>query len=353
MGGYFILHDYYGWYDAAGNNGSPIKKAIDLDLKGFEQVQIDTGFASFVVFRKTTDMLPRVSRAPKRADGRPTVGLVIIAKGDEGATIIARAIVSAWKMVDAVTVITDGGPQTAEVCRHLGADVYVRPTPKVDWDRGVGFIAGARNEALAIAEPKTDYVLILDPDDVYTGEIPTTLTADAYEVVIHDGGLRYTRVQMFKSGKGYHYEGIRHEALTFQGTLARLPDLIYHRGHGGHQDLDPPAIKYSKHAKDFERWLVDHPDDSRAQFYLGQSYRDAGQGDKPSRPTKCASPTRGAGMRSATTPPSRSRASSESAVTIPRWRSCAPTRSARRAPNRSASWPTGCATTSRSATRSP
>ncbi|URR36064.1 class I SAM-dependent methyltransferase [Thermosynechococcus sp. HN-54] len=38
-GGYFILHDYYGWYDAEGNNNSPVKQVIDelIDEELFEQ----------------------------------------------------------------------------------------------------------------------------------------------------------------------------------------------------------------------------------------------------------------------------------------------------------------------------
>ena len=54
-GGYFILHDYFGWFDKAGNNGSPIKKVCDwivAEVPGIERVLIDTGYMSFVIFRK-------------------------------------------------------------------------------------------------------------------------------------------------------------------------------------------------------------------------------------------------------------------------------------------------------------
>ena len=162
-GGYFVLHDAFGWYDGLGNNGSPIEKAVRAELDGFERLLVDTGFASFYVFRKNVDLSPQPERAPARKDGRPTVGLVLNAIGDEAQTVIARAIVKAWNMVDAVTVVIDGAPMTADVCKHLGADVYFRKTPEVDWKRGIGFIAGARNDALAIAEKRTDYVMILRP----------------------------------------------------------------------------------------------------------------------------------------------------------------------------------------------
>lgn len=53
-GGYFILHDYYGWYDQNGQNNSPIKRVVDeLIIDGrYEHILIDTGYQSFVVFRK-------------------------------------------------------------------------------------------------------------------------------------------------------------------------------------------------------------------------------------------------------------------------------------------------------------
>jgi len=52
-GGYFILHDYYGWYKN-GVNESPIKKVCDelLAQNKIEHLLIDTKFMSFMIFRK-------------------------------------------------------------------------------------------------------------------------------------------------------------------------------------------------------------------------------------------------------------------------------------------------------------
>jgi hypothetical protein len=54
-GGYFVLHDYYGWYDQQKNNNSPIKKVVEEILSGepVEHILMDTGYQSFVIFRKT------------------------------------------------------------------------------------------------------------------------------------------------------------------------------------------------------------------------------------------------------------------------------------------------------------
>ena len=53
-GGYFIIHDYFGWFEGDGENKSPIKKVCDelVALNVFEHILIDIKFMSFVIFRK-------------------------------------------------------------------------------------------------------------------------------------------------------------------------------------------------------------------------------------------------------------------------------------------------------------
>jgi len=53
-GGYFILHDYYGWYDAEKKSRSPVRAVIEqlIGENELEHLLIDTGYQSFVIFRK-------------------------------------------------------------------------------------------------------------------------------------------------------------------------------------------------------------------------------------------------------------------------------------------------------------
>ena len=53
-GGYFVLHDYFGWYGTDTINKSPIKRVAEEIIAGNEcqHVLIDTGYMSFIVFRK-------------------------------------------------------------------------------------------------------------------------------------------------------------------------------------------------------------------------------------------------------------------------------------------------------------
>ena len=289
-GGYFILHDYFGWFSPDGKNGSPVAQIIAEDLIGCDRVLIDTRSSSLVIFRKAQQMTerwdldPKPGRIPARADGRPTVGLCLIAKGDEVSTVATRAILSAKKIgVDCLTVVCDANDAMADVARSLGADVFIRPTPAIDWERGIGFITGARNEALAIAERRTDYVLMLDADDHLDGTLPAVLDRDAYELLIHDGSMQYARVQLFRSALGWRYTGIVHETLAMGGAgpTGRLTGVRYLRGTSySYQNTQTPAVKYGKHAHWLKKWLLEHPDDARAQFYLARSLHDAGRLDE-------------------------------------------------------------------------
>jgi predicted O-methyltransferase YrrM len=51
-GGYFVLHDYFGWYDEHGNNGSAVARIVQEIRGEYEQILIDTGYMSLVILRK-------------------------------------------------------------------------------------------------------------------------------------------------------------------------------------------------------------------------------------------------------------------------------------------------------------
>lgn len=288
LGGYVIFHDAFGWYEGD-VNGSPVKKAVDdlwaLHSDNYERILIDTGYASFFLWRKKTSEIAAPKKVPAREDGQPTIGLVMIARDEN--PIIARAINSVKSWVDAITVVVDSASKdgTEELCKQLGADVYVRPFP--------GSIAEARNESLYIAEQRTDYLLVLDPDDKYEGVRPDLSDGkDHYLLSIADGGVTYQRSQLFKSHQGFRYVGcekgckgaIPHEYLFRpSATQGSITSLVYHRlgpvrGVTSFQDQSSPRDKYLSHAKHLHHHHIDHPEDARTVFYLGQSYRDASEG---------------------------------------------------------------------------
>jgi len=289
VGGYLVLHDYYGWWTGPGNkvNGSPIKRVCDSlqNNPNFKQLLIDTGYASLVIFQKVgAQTYKQPKPASPRPDGQPTIGLVIIARNEN--PIVARAIASCpW--VDCVTVVvgsesTDG---TAEMCERLGAEVHLRPY--------AGSIAACRNEAMTIAEQRTDWMLLCDADDAIRGVRPNLrgVTVDAFNLMTYDHGGRYPRTLLLRSKCGMTFEGcskkcnwqIRHEYLDAHGRpIGFCESVTYERmGHVsgvlGFQDQAGTRAKYLIHARDLYHHHIDHPEDARTVYYLGQSYRDAGE----------------------------------------------------------------------------
>ena len=185
-----------------------------------------------------------------------------------------------------IAVVLDDGSTdgTADLAERLGAEVHVRPY--------AGSLAETRNEALVLAEQRTDYMLVVDADDLIEGTKPPELTADVYDLLIDDHGIQYPRGQLIKSRIGARYVGcgkgckmnIPHEYLDRPGAThgGVCATLRYRRlgavaGVSGFQDQAGPRAKYMRHARDLERHHVEHPDDARTVFYLGQSYRDAGE----------------------------------------------------------------------------
>lgn len=284
MGGYLVFHDVFGWYKD-GKNGSAIKRLVD-EIGG-EQLLVDTGYASLVILRKTPAlamMTQQPTPVPPRADGKPTLGAVIIARDEN--PIIARAISSVQKVVDAVTVIVDAQSNdgTREVAASMGAEVHVRPAP------AKGGLASVRNDAMRIAEQRTEYMLLLDADDAYQGERPAELTLDSYNVTINDHGTLYPRPLILRSRRGFRFVGcdrgcdweVKHEYVEGIGTPAgHCKELTYNRigatkGVSGWQDQQNARAKYMRHARALHHHHIDHPECARTVFYLAQSFRDAG-----------------------------------------------------------------------------
>jgi hypothetical protein len=75
-GGYFILHDYYGWF-LNGKNCSPIMQVIQKCCFEFDQVLIDTGYQSFVVFRKQQLQFPVLGHENMSSPGAPSPEQVV------------------------------------------------------------------------------------------------------------------------------------------------------------------------------------------------------------------------------------------------------------------------------------
>ena len=181
-----------------------------------------------------------------------------------------RPLIDAWVIVD--TGSTDGTQALVrEVCADLPGQLLERP-----W---VDF-AHNRNEALEVARSMGDYLFTIDADETLEwpeGFVLPALTADAYALMMEYAGTRYRRACLLRAATPWRWRGVLHEYLDCDGEH-RIDNLdgprILVRAEGA-RSRNPR--KFHDDAAVLETALRHEPDNTRYQFYLAQSWRDAGE----------------------------------------------------------------------------
>jgi hypothetical protein len=133
---------------------------------------------------------------------------------------------------------------------------------------------------------KSDYLLVIDADDVLRGESPRfdLLTADCGMVQIGQG-FTYPRAQIFKNEKRFNWEYVEplHEyprsSIKNHSKEHLKGDYYIESRRLGDRSKDLKN-KYANDAKIFEEMLLEEPNNERNMFYMGQSYYDSQQYQK-------------------------------------------------------------------------
>ena len=205
------------------------------------------------------------------------LGLSMIVKDE--ALVIERCLRSALPLLDwwviADTGSTDG---TQDIVRSVmgGVPGQLIERPWVDFGHNrQESLDAARN--LEHSRPG-DYVLWIDADDSLAdlpAELPD-LTADGYHLEVDDGDTSYSRLQVVRLDRPWKWTGVVHEHLDLpEASLGSLESPRVIRRREGARSRDPET--YRMDAALIDRELAKAPDDPRLQFYLGQSWRDAGE----------------------------------------------------------------------------
>ncbi len=195
------------------------------------------------------------------------------------AKVIERCLRGALPLLD-WWVISDTGSTdgTQDIIRSVMGDV-----PGLLIERPWVNFGHNRQESLDAARTLEhsragDYVLWIDADDTLT-DLPTALpqlTADGYYLEVEDAGTRYGRLAVVRLDRPWRWKGVVHEYLDLpEATLDTLKAPRVLRGREGERSRDPDT--YRRDAELLARELAKTPDDPRTQFYLGQSWRDAGE----------------------------------------------------------------------------
>ena len=196
-----------------------------------------------------------------------TLCLCMIVRNE--AHVIQRALESAkpwiqhWIICD--TGSSDQTPQIiTEVMAKIPGELIHRPWKNFGHNRG---------EVIEYARPRADYLLLMDADMVLNVYQPFhhKLTADAYEIR-YEGDLNYYQWMLISSRHNWKYVGVTHEYIHADTFKHRdwLPEVsLTHLEDGGNR-----AEKYVRDIALLSTALKEDPDNSRAIFYLAQSYKD-------------------------------------------------------------------------------
>jgi glycosyltransferase involved in cell wall biosynthesis len=204
-----------------------------------------------------------------------SVCLNMIVKNE--APVIRRCLRAVMPYIDTWVIVDTGSTDgTQELIRETLAGVpgELHERPWVDF-------AHNRSEAIDLARHHGDYLLFIDADEVLAAEPGFTmppLVADSYWIQMRYGGVSYARRQLVRNTGIWRYVGVVHESVTADVPVsaAMLDGIATVPSRDGARARDP--LTYRRDALLLEKALLETPD-ARNQFYLAQSYRDAGDAE--------------------------------------------------------------------------
>lgn len=206
------------------------------------------------------------------------------------AKVLPRLFRSLHPYIDYYVIVDTGSSDEtiALIAREMGGygiegEVHERP-----W---VNFGVN-RNQALelAVQAGRAEWLLFIDADEELGVSDPSFYKhlepGVSYTLEKHHAGIHYAVPHLLniKAGR-YRWEGPVHNYLiTLEGPKHRelRTDvwIIYHPGEGAKSQGLTQEQKYLRDARLLEEDLEENPGNARSQFYLGQSYRDAGHLEK-------------------------------------------------------------------------
>lgn len=211
---------------------------------------------------------------------RTTACLTMIVKDES--PIVLEALNSVYKFINYWVIVDTGSTDDTKekitnFFKEKGIPGELHERPWVNF----GF---NRTESLDLANGKCDYMVVMDADDIITGDINfNNLVADYY-MVKHGQDFVYWRAQVFKSNKNWKYVGVIHEAPMSDKakTVGRIDGKYdWLSRTAGARSKDP--LKYQKDAQVLEKAILDEPTNTRYWFYLAQSYFDYGDNTNAKR----------------------------------------------------------------------
>ena len=198
--------------------------------------------------------------------------------------IITRMLSSVLPLIDSYCICDTGSTDdTTTVIKtyfdnhNISGSIITEPFSNFGYNRTVALKA-------CIGMPNADYLLLMDADMIL--EIPSTfsiaefkssLTENAYYVFQGSPHFFYKNVRLLKNMEDTSYWGVTHEYIKLPTgsktiEIPRTQLFINDIGDGGSK-----SDKFLRDIRLLTQGLIDEPNNDRYTFYLGNSYKDAGQ----------------------------------------------------------------------------
>jgi glycosyltransferase involved in cell wall biosynthesis len=213
-------------------------------------------------------------------DSHVKLALALVVKNESA--VVRRAIESGALLVDCVVVIDTGSTDdTVEIVQQTCEDLRIPlHLSRSEWRD----FATNQTELIQAAAQRADYAWLLDADEVATypedWRFPE-LTADGYEYCrLWAGDWEVWGTKIFRTSKPWRYVGKRHAIPKLEGAnVRRLHELeVENRrdGANGKTSAAEQRERFLADVRTFSRQRIADPSDTRAAYYLAQSYHDAG-----------------------------------------------------------------------------
>lgn len=218
---------------------------------------------------------------------KSTICLDIIVRNE--APVIERMLDTVIDVIDYYIIVDTGSEDnTVEVIKNYFKDKDIDgELHEREW---VNF-GHNRTEALNLALGKADYILTIDADEeliIENKEVFHSLTKDQYliKITMNNNGFSWDRPGLLRitediwewKGAVHNYVSCKSGSCEHGGTLEGVK-IISHVENTGKSYNVTSKQKYLNDAKLLADELERNPSSTRSQFYLAQSYRDAGEVD--------------------------------------------------------------------------